>query len=49
MGEQNRNEDKLDEGFSFGNLMDSKTSHLDDELSFKLEKAFTSLRRYSFS
>lgn len=43
MGEQNRNEDKLDEGFSFGNLMDSKTSHLDDELSFKLEKAFTSL------
>lgn len=42
MGEQNRTEEKFDPTSS-GNLMDSKTSHLDDELSLKLEKAFTSL------
>ncbi len=43
VGELNRNEDKVDATLSSGNLMDSKTSHLDDELSFKLEKAFTCL------
>lgn len=43
MKEQNRNEEKLDVALTSGNLMDSKTSHLDDELCFKLEEAFDTL------
>ena len=43
MGEQNKNEEKIDISLTSGNLMDSKTSHLDDELSFKLEEAFDTL------
>lgn len=42
MGDQNRSEEKVDP-IASGNLMDSKTSHLDDELSLRLEKAFTNL------
>nr|WP_213357730.1 magnesium transporter [Chlamydiifrater phoenicopteri] len=42
MGDLNRSDhEKVDSGS--GHLMDTKTSHLDDELSFKLEKAFDHL------
>lgn len=43
MNEFGKHEEKIDINLNSGNLMDSKTSHLDDELSFKLEKAFTQL------